>query len=988
MNINYMNLLTHWALGLMAAQFNYRPSLKPYLKSKDGWINFSIGITTETGSVSQAIIFHNGKVRTTSKIPSNVDSIMKFADNDVLVSMAKGTPNDIFNLILKNRLIAQGNLNSLQAFNFYVSLLMEKSHQKKLEKAWAQEIKERKADAVAISPAVYKAFIERKNYRMKGEQGADPGVKYLDDPFLSKYKIEDFPRLQVFLDSHFETKPEICPERPQILTRWFRENGFEEKKTGEAWFPESRQALAFKYLMENRKPIIRKNDLMAGTTTSKATGVTCFPDGQAHMFWGELNSVNNRVLNPYTCSKETADILHNDVLPFWINRTFREYIRTKYDYPMCQQIDERFVAYFVWKSVGISHTIPNFKRLLEKGTLGIIDDIQNQLNHDIDTRQKQSLEAMEICLEGINGYAANLQKEANELAQKETDNKRKKELAHLGKICSRVPSKPARTLDEALNSIWIVWTAIHMENSNTGTSLGRLDQWLQPYFESDMAKLETDEERKTYIKYAIELTGCFYMRLTDHVPLLPDVANFLFGGASSTQAVTVGGITPGGEDAVNDMTYILLKVTELLAVRDVNLNARFHSDKNSDNYLKRLCEVNIITAATPIMQGDKAVIQSLSQHDYPEEAINDWAATGCVEPTLQGQNFSHTASILLNMVASMELALNNGFHPLMNWSPGPETGRIEDGDFKTFEDFFTAWKIQQEFIIGQAVELNNLLGEAHQQIRPTPLLSSLIDGAIESGKDVLHGGARYNSSGTSNIGISDVTDSLLVIKKLVFDEEKIRFQDLKKAIDTNFEDAPGLHAMVKTKVPLFGSGDKDAIKMANRVAKVVHDCYMTHKNYRGGRYAAGFWSMSQHVAYGSLSGTLPSGRLAGKPFTPGLTPTPHATKNFLNNISDVAALNPEYMDNNIAFNVKITPAANESREKNVDTMFFYVKSYFEQGGMQMQFNVVTSEMLKDAVANPENHRNLMVRISGYNAYFVTLNREIQQELIERAEYGL
>ncbi len=988
MKINHMNLLTHGALRLMAAQFNYRPSLRPYLKSMDGWINFSIGITTESGSVSQAIIFHDGKVRATGKMPLNVDSTMKFANEDVLVSMAKSTPNEIFNLVLKNRLIAQGNLNALQAFNFFISLLMGKSHQKKLDKACARELKERKAGGRDMSPKAYTAFLERKNYRMKGEQGADSGVKYLEDPFLTNYKIEDFPRLQVFLDSHFETKPEVCPERPQLLTKWFREHGFEETKSGEAWLPELRQALAFKYLMENRKPIIRENDLIAGTTTSKATGVTCFPDGQAHMFWGELNSVSNRILNPYICSKATADILHNEVLPFWINRTFRDYVRTKYDYPLCQQIDERFVAYFVWKSVGISHTIPNFKRLLEKGTLGIIDDIQTQLKENLDQTEEQSLEAMQLCLEGINAYAANLEKESRRLATKENNSKRKKELEHLVKICGRVPSHPARTLDEALNSIWIVWTAIHMENSNTGTSIGRLDQWLQPYFENDMAELETDEERKAYIKHAIELTGCFYMRLTDHVPLLPDVANFLFGGASSTQAVTIGGITPEGEDAVNDMSYIILKVTEILAVRDVNLNARFHSDKNSDNYLKRLCEVNIITSATPIMQGDKAVIQSLSQHDYPEEAINDWAATGCVEPTLQGQNFSHTGSILLNMVASMELALNNGFHPLMNWAPGPETGSIENGDFKTFEDFFRAWKIQQKFIIDQAVELNNLLGEAHQRIRPTPLLSSLIDGAIESRKDVLHGGARYNSSGTSNIGLSDVTDSLLVIKKLVFDEERVRFQDLKKAIDTNFENDPVLHAMVKNKVQLFGSGDKDAVKMANRVAKVVHDCYMNHKNYRGGRYSAGFWSMSQHVAYGSLSGTLPSGRLAGKPFTPGLTPTPHASKNFLDNLSAVAALKPEYMDNNIAFNVKITPAPNESRKKNVETMFFYVKSYFEQGGMQMQFNVVTSEMLKDAVANPENYRDLMVRISGYNAYFVTLNREIQQELIERTEYGL
>ena len=340
------------------------------------------------------------------------------------------------------------------------------------------------------------------------------------------------------------------------------------------------------------------------------------------------------------------------------------------------------------------------------------------------------------------------------------------------------------------------------------------------------------------------------------------------------------------------------------------------------------------------------------------------------------------------MVAPMEMALNNGTHPLMRWQLGPQTGSIENNDFACFEDFFDAWQKQHSFMADQAVELNNIFGEAHQAYRPTPLLSSMIDGTIESGKDVLQGGALYNSSGTSNIGLADVIDSLMAIKKLVFDEGTISFQRLKQAIDTDFADDAALLAMIRNKVPQFGSGDAEALAMGNRVAKAVHDGYQRHTNYRGGHYTAGFWSMSQHVAYGSLSGTLPSGRLAGKAFTPGLTPSPLASSNFLDNISAVASLDPENMDNNLAFNVKLSLDQRDSREKNVENMLAYVTSYFEMGGMQMQFNVVTSEMLKDAMANPENYRNLMVRISGYNAYFVTLNRDIQIELIERTEYGV
>ncbi|MCP4115613.1 MAG: formate acetyltransferase [Desulfobacteraceae bacterium] len=985
-----LNIATAAALRIMAFQFNFRPSLRPYLKSRDGWINFSIGITTREKSVAQAIIFNNGRVRVTGSIPDTADAVLEFANEASLVEMARGTPDDILNMILKNRLVSRGNLSHVQVFNYYISLIMGRVHQKRLDRAHREDVRSRRASSPKADPGLAAGLAKRRNYRIKGEQGADPGVKYLGDAYLSACTIDDFPRLASFLDIHFTTRPEVCPERPMLLTGWFRENGFETDKNGKPWFPEMRQALAFKYLMENRKPIIRENDLLAGTTTSKRVGVTVFPDGHASMFWGELNSANKRVLNPCACTKETAEILHSQVFPFWVDRTFREYVRTRHGYPLCQELDDRFVAYFVWKSVGISHTIPNFKRLLEKGTLGIIKDIEEKLETwGLEKDRQGSLRAMAITLGGVNAYGAKLAKEATRLARKAHGN-RKKELLRLGEICARVPMYPADSLDEAVNAVWIMWTAIHMENSNTGTSLGRLDQLFQPYFERDMAGLATREEREEGIRRAIELAGCLIMGLTDHVPMLPDIANYLFGGASSTQAITVGGITPQGEDGVNDMTYIFLKATELLGVRDANLNARFHVEINSDAYLKRLCEVNIITAATPIMQGDKAVIASLNQHGYPLEAVNDWAATGCVEPTLQGRHFSHTGSILLNMVAAMELALNNGCHPLMNFcqGPGPATGSIENNDFKTFDDFFDAWAAQQRFLIDRAVDLNNLLGEAHQKIRPTPLLSALIDGAIESGRDVLRGGARYNSSGSSNIGLVDVTDSLLVIEQLVFGEAKIPFKRLKKAVDTDFRDDPALHAMVGTKVGLFGSGDAMAVAMANRVAKVVHDAYRARTNYRGGRYSAGFWSMSQHVAYGSLSGTLPSGRLKGMPFTPGLTPAPNASRNFLDNIAGVAGLEPTHMDNNIAFNVKLTPLENESREQMVNTMAAYVKSYFMLGGMQMQFNVVSSDTLRDAMANPENYRNLMVRISGYNAYFVTLNRTIQEELIRRAEYAL
>ena len=565
---------------------------------------------------------------------------------------------------------------------------------------------------------------------------------------------------------------------------------------------------------------------------------------------------------------------------------------------------------------------------------------------------------------------------------------RKAELENLSRICNRVVEYPARALDEAVNAIWITWIALHMESTNAGLSLGRLDQWLQPYFESDMAKLETPQERNEYVKHAIELVGCLFMRCTDHLPLTPDAANYYFGGSSSDQVITLGGVTPDGEDGVNDMTYIFLKVTEMLSIRDPNVNARFNPTKNSDAYLKRLCEVNLITAATPSMHNDDVVMKSLEEFDYDLRDLRNWSATGCVEPTLSAKHIGHTNFQMMNMVAALEMAMNNGRHPLMNWKLGPDTGVVENGAFQTFDEFFDAFTVQFKFLIDQSIEYNEMLARAHQYIRPTPMLSSLIDGCIRTGKDVTKGGAKYNSSGAACIGLADVTDSMMAIKKLVFDEKKVSFADLKRAVDGNFANEPALHAMLTRKVPFFGSGSDEAVALANRITGFAHDCYGGHSHYRGGRYTVGFWSMSNHVIYGTLSGALPSGKLVGKPFTPGLTPQPNASKDLLDNIRDVARLDPRNMNNNIAFNVKVVPSPADAREQTVDRMFSYVKTYFQLGGMQMQMNVVTSDTLRDAMAHPENYRNLLVRISGYNAYFVTLNRDMQLELIERAEYGI
>jgi pyruvate formate-lyase/glycerol dehydratase family glycyl radical enzyme len=987
--MNPTNFLVRFLLHLMAAIYNRRPSKREFLKGEDGWINFTIGVRTENGKVNSAVRFLNGKVTVLPAIPADADSTLIFRDGKSIMEGINLPPNELVLFLTKGKLRIEGNFAYPNLFNYFVSILLYKKHKKMQQKIIDAHTRQKKVDS---SKGDNKPLAAEKKVRegMLRAPARDPGVKHLGEPYLPEYSLSDFPRLKEFLDIHFTTKPEICPERALLMTRWFKDNGYEKKKDGTDWPPELRQAHAYRYMMENRKPVIRKNDLIAGTSTTKDIGVILYPDAHATMIWGELNNMPDRELNPYAIAEETKRVLHRQVFPYWTHRNFREWVRKEYDNPLCQRIDERFAVYFLWKSVALSHTIADFPKLLRIGTRGYIDEIRQEIKKTPESnREKRDLlEAMILCMEGLAAYAKNLSKQAALEADMESDPARKAELARIARICERVPEGPCETLDEAVNAAWIGWVGLHMENTNAGLSLGRMDQWFQPYFVADIEKLAAQDERDAYVKRAIELAGCFYMRCTDHLPLVPDIGNYLFGGSSSDQAITLGGVTPEGEDAVCDMTYIFLKVTEMLSIRDPNVNARYNKEKNSEAYLKRLCEVNLMTTATPSLHSDTAVMASLEEFRYDPRDLRNWSATGCVEPTLSGKHIGHTNCMMMNMVAALEMALNNGRHPLMNWSVGPETGVIEEGSFATFDEFYDAFTKQFKFLIDNSVELNNMLGKAHAYIRPTPLLSALIEGPIEKGLDVTRGGAKYNSSGSACIGLADITDSLMAIKKLVFDEKRVSLPEFKKAIDANFKGYPQLYAMIMNRVPRFGSGSDEALETAQRVAKFAHDAYYGHLNYRGGRYTAGFWSMSNHVIFGNMTGALPSGRLAGKAFTPGLTPEPNASKNLLDNIRDVAKLDPKTMNNNIAFNVKVVPSSSDTHEAMVNNMFSYVKTYFDLGGMQMQMNVVSTAMLRDALVHPENYRNLIVRISGYNAYFVTLNREMQIELIERAEYGV
>ena len=944
--------------------------------------------TEEDENESISIIFNDGNVEVIEDKIDNPSITLKYKKVKDLGRLPRSKPEEVVNMLLKNQIHTIGNLSHMTKFFFLICCILLKQKEdydlRQLEKA----------DKEIMSFEEYRDWAngtEDMKYKHLGYK--IDNVKYLDDPYLSKYTLKDFKRIEYLKYIRSVSQLEVCPERAKLLTEYCKKEGYIPEE-GNKDHPGLKMGKIINYILSNKKPFIQDWDYLPGTSTTKTLGTMIYPEFGGIFFWPELYSVDNRQLNPHIIDQETIDILNYEVYPYWMDRNVREYVRQINGNPLSQQMDEHFVFYFMWKTQAISHTIPGFPAFFEKGINGTIKEAIDREQATSDQTKKDFLRGIQLALQGVLNYTQNLAKEIerkanniDEALASELMKIRKKELQNILRVLHNVPAKPPETLEEAIISIWIMWIALTQENAHMGLSLGRLDHWLQPFFEADMKKIKSEDDKEHYIKKALELMGSFFLRVSDQAPLVPDIGNYLFGGSSQDFALTVGGVDSEGNSAVCDMTFIILKVTEMLTLRDPNLNARYYPGVNSKEYLDRLIEVNINTHATPSIHNDIQMINALTKIGIQLEDARTWAATGCVEPTICGKHFGHTNCMMFNTIAAMEMTLNNGIHPVVSTDKifGPQTGDVSN--FITFDDFLNAFKTQLHFMIEKSVEYNNYLGKCHQILHPSPLLSSLYEGPMDKGIDLVDGGAIYNTSGVAMIGLADIIDTLKVVKTIVYDNKEIDFATLNEQVRNNFSMPEGEILLKKIKsIPKFGTDDTETIELGQKIIDYVYDDFLSFENYRGGRYIVGFWSMSNHVAFGNLSGALPNGRKAYEPFTPGLTPVPSDRDVLVENIRSVAALNTEKMPNNLAFNIKLVPGVNDSHEETIDYFHAYTKSYFDLGGMQIQFNVVSSDTLRDAIDHPENYGWLLVRISGYNAYFVDLNKELQLELIRRTEF--
>ena len=803
----------------------------------------------------------------------------------------------------------------------------------------------------------------------------------LHDIGLKNHTLDTLPRLKELRALSFSRTPEICIERARHVTRYLRD------LDDPADAPEVRQAKKVRHYLRERQPLFHDRNLIAGSTTSKPLGAPLFPEFFALYLWPELDTVSDRAQNPQRLTAAEARELNLEIFPYWLDRTVLERTRQRIGDATCLNLFESLVFFIASKAGCISHCVPSYRPMLELGLNGLIakaaerEAAARARGGAASRRQAEFYRAVQIALEGVTAYAEHLAAEARRRADAAPDPVMRQEFLDLAAVCRQVPAQPATTFREAINAIWLCQVGIHAENINMAMSPGRLDQVLAPYYERDLAAGRLDLGR------AMELIGCLWLKIADNVTMVPEASEQMFGGAGTVPAITLGGVDQNGGDAVNDLTYLMLRVTELLRIRDPNVNARYDYEVNSRAYCRRVAEVVLSTRAVPALFNDQTNIRALVGQGEAIEHARDYAVVGCVELASSGRDYPASSSIMLNLAAPMEMALFQGKRPITGDDQvGPVTP--DPAGLTSYEQFVQVFTTQLDWLIGQAIELNEHMGAVHQEMMPSPLLSALFEGPLDNGRDLVRGGSVYNSSGATHIGFADVVDSLNAIEQTVFIDRKYTLAQVVAAVRSNFT-GPGEESMrlfLKNRAPKYGTEHPVARANARRLVRHLFDVYQAHTNYRGGPYRPAYWTMTNHAGLGGITGALPSGRRTGELFASGITPVSGAAPELTACLNAVAELGGEEVPGCWALNIKYRPeddaAAMSERFAQV------IEAYFRAGGQQVQFNIMDYAMLIDAKKHPENYPELMVRVSGYSAYFKDLNSLMQDELITRAMYDL
>jgi len=770
-----------------------------------------------------------------------------------------------------------------------------------------------------------------------------------------------------------ETQPHIDIERAVLETEAY------QMYEGKVSVPELR-ALTLKHIFSHKTLYIGEGELIVGEKGTDPQSAPTFPELCCHTL-EDMRNMNDRAVVNFTVTEEDLRIQEEKIIPYWEDRSMRRRILDS----MPQEWRDAYGAGIFTEFMeqrGPGHTVGSAK-LYEKGYLDYQEDIRAALakldyagaDPEVLNRRDQ-LNAMLIACDAIMILGRRYGELARKLAAECQDEQRKKELLQIAANCDVVPAHRPETFHQAIQTYWFTHLAVTTElNPWDAYSPGHFDQHLGPFYERDtQAGILTREQ-------ALELMECLWVKFYNQ-PAPPKVGITLKESSTYTDFANIntGGVTPEGEDGVNEVSYIILDCMDDLQLVQPNSNVQI-SRKNPRRFLKRACEISRKGWGQPAFYNTEAIIQELMNAGKTLEDARKGGCSGCVETGAFG-NEAYILQGYFNLPKIFELTLFDGVDQMTGKQLGPHTGRAED--FQTFDQLWEAYTRQIEHFLSVKIRGSNIIEALYAKYMPVPFLSILTNDCIARGKDYNAGGARYNTSVIQGVGTGTITDCLAAVKYNVYDNQNFTMAELLSAMKDNFQGHDRILNLVRNKTPKYGNDNDYADGLMRKVFNYFVDSVSGRPNMRGGTYQVDMLPTTCHIYFGDVMIASPNGRLAHKPVSEGISPEKGADVSGPTAVIKSCAKMDHLKTGGTLLNQKFTPAV-VAGEEGLDRMADLVRTYFDMDGHHIQFNVVGRETLLAAQKNPEEYRDLIVRVAGYSDYFRNLDKPLQDEIIERTE---
>lgn len=782
-------------------------------------------------------------------------------------------------------------------------------------------------------------------------------------------------RIKKLRKQSVEATPHIYMERADLMTDAYMEH------EGSVSIPEMR-ALAFKHFMENKKLCINEGELIVGEKGDSPQASPSFPELCCHTL-EDMKVMNDRDLIFFKVTEEDMKLQEEKIIPFWEKRSVRHKILNAMtdEWKTCYE-NGIFTEFMEQRGPG--HTVGS-KKIYEKGFLDYKADIKaakekiDYFNDKEAIDKVAQLNAMDICCDAIITLGERYAAYARELAKAETDPARKEELLQIAANCDVVPAHKPKTYWQAIQMYWFVHLGVTTElNPWDAYSPGRLDQHLYPFYEKDVEAGDLDDEK------ALELLENLWVKFNNQ-PAPPKVGITLKESGTYTDFANIntGGITEDGKDGVNEVSYLILDCMDEMKLLQPSSNVQI-SKKTPRKFLKRACEISRKGWGQPAFYNTEAIVQELLNAGKTIEDARLGGTSGCVETGAFG-NEAYILTGYFNLPKILELTLYNGYDNVSKKQLGLQLGYAKD--FKSFEELFEAYKKQIEYFLDIKIKGSNVIEEIYARYMPAPFLSIITNDCISSGKDYNAGGARYNTNYIQGVGIGTITDSLSAIKYNVFDKQKFSMEELIKALEDNFEGHEIIKNLVSNKTPKYGNDDDYADDIMQDIFNFYQKTITGRPNMKGGQYRINMLPTTCHVYFGEVMMASPDGRLAQKPVSEGISPSKSGDTNGPTAVIKSASKMDHLRTGGTLLNQKFTPSV-VAGENGLDQMSNLVRAYFDMDGHHIQFNVIDRQTLINAQNNPEEYKDLIVRVAGYSDHFRNLSKALQDEIIERTEQAL